>query len=336
MDNIFTTRRNKILLLIFAFITLLIISYFSIILGFLKTSFSTLIEALTNFNNSQEHIILLTSRIPRTINAILVGSALSVSGLTLQSLTKNPLSSPSVLGVNSGAALFLVLFLTSFPSLSWSMLSIIAFLGALFTCIVVFLMAGGLRGQVIPLDLTLSGSAIGALFFSLTQGILYKHQTALEEVLFWMTGSVEGKSLNFIVTLAPFILILLILILFLGKSFNLFSLGEEMASSLGMNTFGFKILVLFITAILCGLSVTLAGPISFIGLITPHIVKKFIGSDFRWLLPFSALLGSIILVLSDLLSRFIIYPKELPVGAVTALIGGPFFIYLSRKGNHND
>lgn len=333
----FTTyTKNKIFLLLASIILLLISCYFSIILGFLKTPLNTLIDAISNFNNSQEHIILLTSRIPRTINSVLVGASLGVSGLLLQALAKNELSSPSVLGINAGSSLFLVLFLVYFPSLNWSMLAIISFLGSIFTCILVFIMSGGLRGNIIPLDLTLSGSAIGALFISLTQGILYKNQTALEDVLFWMTGSVEGKSLEFIVKLFPFILLFLCTSLFLGNKLNIFSFGEEMASSLGMNTLRFKILLILISSILCGLSITLAGPISFIGLVTPHIVKKLIGHNYNWLLPFCALGGSIILVLSDLASRFIIFPKELPVGAVTAIIGGPFFIYLSVRGKRND
>lgn len=150
-----------------------------------------------------------------------------------------------------------------------------------------------------------------------------------------MTGSVEGQKLDVIIKFIPIILIMMIVTLFLGKKLNVFSLGEEMAKSLGMKTLYLKIIIIFIVAILSGISVALAGPIAFIGLITPHIVHKFIGTDYRWLIPFSIFTGSSILLLADIWSRFIVYPKEVPVGALTALIGGPFFIYIAKRRSRN-
>lgn len=333
MKNIMKSNSWRFILLILLTIITLILCYLSITKGFIHTSYDTLVDSYKNFNNSQEHIIIRTSRIPRTLNSLLVGGSLGVAGLLTQGLTRNKLASPSILGINSGAVLTLVIALTYIPSISSTGLAWIAFLGALISSILVYLLCGGFSGDIRPMDLTLGGTALGALFFSLAQGILYKNEVALEQVVYWMTGSVEGKNLDVIIKFIPIILVVIIFTLFIGKKFNVFSLGEEMARSLGMKTIYFKVVIIAIVAILSGVSVALAGPIAFIGLITPHIVHKFIGTDYRWLIPFSILTGSSILLLADILSRFIVYPKEVPVGALTALIGGPFFIYIAKRRN---
>ncbi|GAA0068499.1 iron ABC transporter permease [Clostridium sardiniense] len=331
MINILKSNRNKFILLLLLIILIFILCYLSITKGFIKTSFNTVIDSYKNFNNSQEHIIIRTSRIPRTLNALLVGGALGVSGLLTQGLTRNKLASPSILGINSGAVFTIVIAMTYLPQVSTFGLVWIAFFGALAAAALVYILSGGLSGDVRSMDLTLGGTALAALLFSLTQGILYKNDIALEEVIYWITGSVEGKKLELILEFTPIILIVIVFTLFIGKKLNVFSLGEEMARSLGMKTLYLKILIISIISILSGVSVALAGPIAFIGLVTPHIVHKFIGTDYRWLIPFSLLVGSSILLLADILSRFIIYPKEVPVGALTALIGGPFFIYIAKR-----
>lgn len=335
MKSILNKSKGKAILLFLLVILTLILCYLSITKGFIHTSYRTFIDSYMDFNNSREHIIIRSSRVPRTLNSLLVGGALGVSGLLTQGLTRNKLASPSILGINSGAVLTLVIALTFFPSISSLGLALVSFLGALLASILVYLLVGGLSGDINPMDLTLGGTALGALFFSLSQGILYKNETALEQVIYWMTGSVEGQKLDVIIKFIPVIVLLMIITLFLGKKLNVFSLGEEMAKSLGMKTLYLKVFIIFIVAILSGISVALAGPIAFIGLITPHIVHKFIGTDYRWLIPFSIFTGSSILLLADILSRFIVYPKEVPVGALTALIGGPFFIYIAKRRSKN-
>ncbi|NFE78981.1 iron ABC transporter permease [Clostridium sporogenes] len=331
MKNILKSNKSKFLLFLLLTILTFILCYLSITKGYIHTSYNTLIEAYKSFDNSKEHIIIRTSRIPRTLNSLLVGGALGVSGLLAQVLTRNKLASPSILGINSGAVLTLVIALTYFPNISSLGLVWIAFLGALLASVLVYLLCGGLSGDIRPMELTLGGTALGALFFSLAQGILYKNETALEQVIYWMTGSVEGQKLEVIIKFIPVVLVIMIFTLLIGKKLNVFSLGEEMARSLGMKTIYLKIVIITIVAILSGVSVALAGPIAFIGLITPHIVHKFIGTDYRWLIPFSILTGASILLLADIMSRFIVYPKEVPVGALTALIGGPFFIYIAKR-----
>lgn len=326
-------KKNRIITLIFLILILILLIYLSITLGFLKTSHKTVIDALTSFNGSQEHIIIISSRIPRTASALVVGGALGLAGLLIQSITRNPLASPSILGVNSGAVFTLVISIIFLPEVPVTSMIFIGFLGALSAAFFVYILSGGLNGDVRPVDLTLAGTALSALLFSLTQGMLYKNESALEEVMYWMIGSVEGKSLEVIVKYIPIIFGVMILSAFLGKKLNVFSLGEDMAKALGINTLYLKIMIIIFVSILSGVSVALAGPIAFIGLLTPHIVRKFIGTDYRWLIPFAILTGAVILISSDIMSRFIIFPKEVPVGAVTALMGGPFFIYIAKRGD---
>ncbi|MDU1314315.1 FecCD family ABC transporter permease [Clostridium septicum] len=336
MGSIVKNNKGKFIVLLLLVALIFILCYLSISKGFIDTSYDMIIDSYRNFNNSQEHIIIRTSRVPRTLNAFLVGGALGVSGLLIQGLTRNKLASPSVLGINSGAVFALVIAITYISNISSFGLAWISFFGALLTAILVYVLSGGLHREIRSTDLTLGGAALAALLFSLTQGILYRNDVALEEVVYWMTGSVEGKKMEVIIQFAPIIIGVIIFTLFIGKKLNVFSLGEEMAKSLGMKTIYLKILIIAIVSVLSGVSVALAGPVAFIGLVTPHIVNKFFGTDYRWLIPFSVLIGSSILLLADIMSRFIIYPKEVPVGALTALIGGPFFIYIAIRRENND
>lgn len=330
-SKMFNKDKNKILILGLLIIIVLVLIYLSITLGFINTSYKTVIEAYNAYNASQEHIIIKTSRVPRTITGLMVGGALGLAGLLIQAVTRNELASPSILGVNSGAVLALVVSIIFLPQLSLFPMVIIAFLGALVATFFVYISSGGLHGEVRPMDLTLGGTAFSALFFSLTQGILYKHEAALEEVMYWMIGSIEGKSLNIILRFIPIILLVMFICLFLGKKLNALSLGEEMAKALGVNTLYLKLTIIVIVSVLSGISVALSGPIAFVGLVTPHLVKRFFGRDYRWLIPFSIFVGAAILLSADIISRFIIFPKEVPVGAVTALLGGPFFIYIAKR-----
>ncbi len=345
-DSIFKFFRKRGLTLYqhkrFAYFVLLVLlfifsCYASLTFGFIHTTWGDVVDALTQFNNSQEHIVIIYSRIPRTVNAILTGGALGISGVMLQALTKNQLASASILGINSGASLFLVVPLLFLPNVSWSVLSLFAFVGALLTAILVYAISGGIGGKVSSKDLVLGGTAISTLFFSLTQALLYSNNAALEDVLYWMTGSVEGKKMEIITMIAPFIIIGFVVACFLHKGFTTFELGDEMASSLGMKVVEFKAIVLLVVSILCGASVALAGPVAFVCLVTPYIVKHFFGTKYQMMLPISILVGASMLIASDVLSRFILFPKELPVGAVTAFGGGAFFIYLflKREKNHD-
>jgi iron complex transport system permease protein len=320
---------------LFGLLALLVMCFLgSLLLGYIKTSFSDLINTYTSYENITEHIIIKTSRMPRALTALFIGASLSVSGLLMQTLTKNPMASPGLLGVNSGAAFCMVFVYSFFPGLAQGYTILFSFIGAAIAVIFVYALAGGFRGSIQTFDLTLSGAAVSALFMSLTQVILYKDQKTMEEIMFWLTGSVEGRSLDTLIKIIPFLVIAWIITFILSKKLNIFSLGEEIAKGLGLNTELLKTLIIILVVILAGASVAVAGPIGLVGLIIPHLTYSLVGSEFKWAIPYSIVLGSIFLLLADIGSRFIIFPKEIPVGALTAIIGTPFFIYIARKAEN--
>jgi iron complex transport system permease protein len=281
-----------------------------------------------------EHLVIKTTRIPRALIATFIGSSLAIAGVLMQSITKNPMASPSILGVNAGASFFLVTTMTLFPFASFNILILVSFLGAFASSLFVYMLAGGFKGDVHTINLTLAGTAVSFLFLSFTQGILAKNQKTLEETLFWLSGSVDGRSLDGLFKVFPFIIIGFLISIWISNKLNIFALGEEVARSLGQNTSILKLLTAFAVMLLAGASVAVAGPITLIGLVIPHITRSLVGNDYRWIIPYSALLGSIFLLLSDIGARFIIFPKEVPVGVMTALIGAPFFIYIARKAEN--
>ncbi|MCT8978519.1 iron ABC transporter permease [Clostridium sp. CX1] len=328
-------NKQKILLLVILVFFLMLSFFASILLGYTKTSLSDLVNTYLNYSNSTEHIVIKTSRIPRALTALFVGASLSVSGLLMQTLTKNPMASPGLLGVNSGAAFLMVFIYSFFPTLSQGYTILFSFTGAAVSVVLVYALAGGLRGSIQTFDLTLAGAAISAFFMSFTQMILYKDQKTMEEIIYWLTGSVEGRSVDSLMKVVPYIIIALIFSFIISGKLNIFSLGEETAKGLGINTEFLKLQIILLVVVLAGSSVAVAGPIGLVGLIVPHITRSFIGSEFKWTIPYSIVLGSIFLLLADIGSRFLIYPKEVPVGALTAIIGAPFFIYIARKVENN-
>ncbi|MPM13545.1 putative siderophore transport system permease protein YfiZ [bioreactor metagenome] len=326
-------KRNVFLLIIL--ILILVLAFLgSIVLGYIKTDLSDLYSTYKNFQGTSEQIVIQSSRMPRALTALFIGAALSVSGVLMQTLTKNPMASPGLLGVNSGAAFFMVFVYSFFPSLGTNYSILFSFIGAALSVVLVYTLAGGLKGHIQTFDLTISGAAISALFMSFTQSVLYKDQTTMEEIIYWLTGSVEGTSIDTLLKVMPFIVIALILSFLMARNLDIFSLGEEIAKGLGVKTELLKVEMILLVVILAGASVAVAGPISLVGLVIPHITKAMVGSEFKWVIPYSAVLGSILLLLSDIASRFIIYPKEVPVGAVTAIIGSFFFVYIARKAEN--
>jgi iron complex transport system permease protein len=183
-----------------------------------------------------------------------------------------------------------------------------------------------------PLKIILAGAALSALFSSFTQGMLVLNEQGLNDVLFWLTGSVAGRTMEMLSAVWPFMAVSWIAALLIARHINVLTMGEDAAKGLGQRTLAVKIAAGAIIAILAGCSVAIAGPIGFIGMVIPYIARFFAGTDYRWIIPYSAILGAILLLLSDIAARFIVMPEELPVGAVTAIVGIPFFIYVARRG----
>jgi iron complex transport system permease protein len=303
----------------------------SITWGAADIAYSDIYQAFTAFDNSTNHVIILTVRLPRSLVAMLVGASLAIAGAIMQGLTQNPLADPGILGVNAGAALAVVVRTFIFSSSSVTLSTWYAFAGAALSAIAVYFLGSLGRGGLTPFNLTIAGAALTAFISSIIGGILILSQSTLEEIKFWLAGSIAGRDMNLLLQVLPYICVGLILAIALSKQITLISLGEDTAKSLGQSTALIKILAAISIILLAGASVAIAGPISFMGLIVPHIVRLIVGVDYRWILPYSAIWGAIILLIADLCGRLIIQPSELPVGLVMPLIGAPLFIYLIRE-----
>lgn len=285
--------------------------------------------ALVAFDGSTEHLIIRTVRVPRALIAAAVGASLAVAGALMQGLTRNPLAAPGILGVNAGAALAVVLAVFLLKAASLALYAWVAFLGAGLAAAAVYLLGSMGRGGATPLKLTVAGAALTALLSSLTTAVLILSQRTLDEIRFWLAGSIAGRDLHLFLQVAPYLAIGLAVALLLGRQITALSLGEDVATGLGQRTARVKAAAAGCVVLLAGGSVAVAGPIGFVGLVIPHVVRFFVGVDYRWILPYAALLGAILLLLADVGARLVIRPQELPVGVVTALLGAPFFIYLA-------
>ncbi|MGF1496612.1 MAG: FecCD family ABC transporter permease [Elainellaceae cyanobacterium] len=288
-------------------------------------------QALFAFDEtSTNHLIIRTVRLPRSLIAVLVGSGMAIAGAIMQGLTGNPLASPSILGVSTGAAFAVVLATFVLGASSLSVYAWFALGGGAVTAGLVYLFAALGPGGVTPLNLTLAGTVFSTLIATLTSGILILNQQTLEQVRFWLAGSLAGGDLALVQQVIPYWVVGFLLALGLGRQVTTSSLGESVAKGLGQNTAWIKVLGTISVVLLVGGSVSIAGPIGFVGLMVPHFVRFWVGVDYRWILPYAAILGAVLLLLADIGARLIIRPQELPVGLVMPLLGAPFFIYLIR------
>ncbi|TCC55977.1 iron ABC transporter permease [Kribbella pittospori] len=327
------TRRTTLVAgLILCVALLIVVSLLSIAVGSKQIPFSTVIDALRHYNEANtDHVIVHSLRVPRTVIGLLVGAALGLSGALMQGVTRNPLADPGILGVNGGAALFVVggiywFGLTSLTSYVW-----LAFVGAAAASVVVYLLGSLGREGVTPVKLALAGAAMTAMLGSLTTALLIGDVDTFDQFRFWSVGSLAGRSSDIAGQVAPFILIGIVLALVSGRVLNALSLGDDVAKSLGQRVGLARLFVAVIVVLLCGAATAAAGPIGFIGLTIPHVARLVTGPDYRWILPYSMLLAPILLLASDIVGRIVARPGELQVGIVTAVIGAPFFIILVRR-----
>ncbi|MBW4460394.1 MAG: iron ABC transporter permease [Nodosilinea sp. WJT8-NPBG4] len=301
----------------------------SILLGAAEIAPETVWQAIFQFNGSTEHLIIRTVRLPRAILAVVVGAALAVAGAITQGLTRNPLAAPDILGINVGAALAMVLAV--FWRGSGGSYVGFAFGGAAIAAIAVYWLGSLGRSGLTPLKLVVAGAALSYLLSSLTYGILILSQRTLDEIRFWLAGSLAGQDMASMLPVLPYLAVGLVASLALGRQLTLMSLGEEVAQGLGLQTAWVKVGAAIAVVLLAGSAVALAGPIGFVGLVVPHVVRFAVGVDYRWILPYTMITGGILLSVADTIARLVIRPQELPVGIMTALVGAPFFIYLARS-----
>ena len=292
-------------------------------------------DLLWSSMNDIDRQILMTVRLPRLLMAALVGAALAISGALMQALFRNPLADPGLLGVSSGASVFVGILIVLNPFADdlplWAhsyIQSAAAFLGAVLTCWLIFQLSKH-KGQVSMLHLLLAGIAINALSGSATGLLTYmSNDEQLRALTFWAMGNLGGARWEQVAVIASILLPLICYVWRQSKNLNLLLLGEEEARYLGLDVESFKIKLIAIVALCVGVTVAFTGLIGFIGLMVPHLIRMLFGADNRIVIPCSALLGASLLTSADTLARLLVIPAELPVGLVTSLLGGPFFLWL--------
>ncbi|EMK3509995.1 iron chelate uptake ABC transporter family permease subunit [Vibrio parahaemolyticus] len=300
------------------------------------SNFSLSVNDLTSYwfafdEGNMLHQILATLRAPRTYAGLLIGASLAVSGVLMQGLTRNPLASPSILGINAGAACFMALASIGVPFFSQLNPIINAVFGALLSGGAVMLLGGFFSARSHPLRLVLAGIAISALLIGLTRASVILADDMAYSVLHWLTGSLAAVDSQQWQQLWPFATLGLVLAMGLARNLNLLALGDEVAVGLGGNIRLTRLISGLAVVLLAGTSVAIAGPIGFVGLLVPHLVRPIVGHNYHILIPVSALCGAALVTWSDALSRAIAFPAETPVGVITALLGTPCFIVIAMR-----
>lgn len=312
--------------------TLLLIALllWSITLGAAEITPQVVYTALFNYDPTQyDQLIIQTVRLPRVVAGVIVGAALAVAGALMQGLTRNPLADSGLLGINAGAAFAVVLLVTLTTAPSLTSYALAALIGAGLAAAFVYGI-GALSGGATPLRLTLAGVILTAFVTSLTTAILIQDQETLEQIRFWTAGSLGGRDFPIVAQTAPLIGVGLVGALLISPQITTISLGDDVAKGLGQNTLIVRSFAAVLVVLLAGGAVALAGPIGFVGLVIPHVARFIAGVDYRWIIPYSALLGGMLVTLADVAARVALRPLELPVGVMLALVGAPFFIYLAR------
>ena len=311
---------------------LIAVALTSIAVGSKPIGLHEVIDALFHYDpTSADHIIVHTLRIPRTVVGLLVGLALGLAGAVMQGVARNPLADPGILGVNAGAALFVVIAIYAFGIGTLLGYVWFAFAGAAVASVVVYAVGSLGREGATPVKLALAGAAITAFIGSITSAILLLDVATLDQFRFWAVGSVAGRDDRIAWQLGPFIVIGALLALASGPALNTLALGDDVARSLGQRVGLARIGSATSVVLLVGGATAAAGPIGFVGLVVPHVARAIVGPDYRWVLPYSAVLAAILLLGADVVGRVIARPGEVEVGVVTALIGAPFFIVLVRR-----
>lgn len=303
----------------------------SVSLGAADIRLATVWEAVFRFNPElAQHQVIRELRIPRALAGALVGACFAVAGSIMQGMTRNPLADSGLLGLNAGAGVGLALAFAFAPSLSFMYIMIYCFIGAAVASLLVFGIGSLSHSGLTPLRLTLAGAAVSAMLLAVSQGVAILFHLS-QDIAFWMAGGIGGANWTQLKIMFPWVAAALIGSLVLSRSITLLSLGRDVAAGLGQRTRLVQTAGMIIVVILAGAAVSTVGPIAFVGLMIPHITRYLVGVDYRWIIPCSAVLGSILIIFADIAARMINAPYETPIGALIAVIGVPFFIYLASK-----
>ncbi len=309
----------------------LLTGFLSVTQGSRSISLSEVVDALRHFTAATtDDTVTIELRVPRTILGVLVGAALGVSGAVLQGLTRNALADPSIMGIEAGAALAVVAGITLLGVSGIQLHVVLAFVGALAATALVYAVGSIGRDGATPVKMALAGAAITAGLTAVTTGLLLTDLQAQQEYRFWQVGSLAGRYAPVVTGVAPVLVLGLLVGVLCGRPLNALALGDDAARGLGVSLTRTRIGLFTVVAVLCGAATAACGPIVFVGLVVPHVARAICGPDYRWILPYSLLLGPLLLLGADILGRVIGGDGELQVGIVLGMLGAPFFILLVR------
>ncbi|WP_240423385.1 iron chelate uptake ABC transporter family permease subunit [Leucobacter sp. wl10] len=327
-----TSRRGRVALgLAGITVALAVAVALSLTVGSNSLPLEVLVDVLRGGGSSEARYIVNELRVPRTVTGLVVGVALGAAGALIQAFTRNPLADPGILGVNAGAAFAVAVGVAFFGLRSISSFVWLAFLGALAVTVAVYLIGSSGRGAADPIRLTLAGVALGAVFSGMTTGMTLSNPDAFEQMRSWNAGSLLGRGFEVLLPLLPLLGLAALAAILLAPGLNALALGEDVARAQGANVAGIRIGVIVTVTVLAGAATALAGPISFVGLMVPHVARWVFGVDEPTVLTVSLGLGPVIVLLADVLGRVLISPAEIPVGIVTAFVGAPVLIVLARR-----
>lgn len=325
------SKKAFIVTLILSTIGLIVMFFVAMSFGALDNTFSEALNAIRLNEVNENTEILIEIRMPRAIAAILVGMALAVSGAIMQGMTRNPLADPGLFGLTAGSNLFLSISLVAFPAMSYVGTIAACFLGAAFGAFLVLGLSMLKKGGFSPIRLVLAGAAVSSFLFALSQAIAIHFNTS-KSMSMWTSGGLGGTSWEAVKWIAPFILIGTFIAILLSRQLTILSLSDEVATGLGQNTTFIKIALFIVVVMLAGSAVALVGNLVFVGLLIPHLARRLVGNDYRYVIPISALLGGIFMLLADTIARNINAPYETSLVAVVSVMALPFFIYVVKKG----
>lgn len=313
--------------------SILLLIFVVISIGMGSVYISPLETIQTIFTRSEEMTttIIWDLRIPRVAVAAIVGVNLALSGALLQAVMRNPLADPGLTGVSSGASVTVLAIMLVFPNFT-SFVPIAAMIGGTIAVAIVYALAWK-KNTISPVRIILAGVAVNAIFGGITGLLSILYSDRLPAALQWMNGSLGGKGMGDVAVLLPYSMIGWVLALFCIRSANLLSLGEKVASNLGENTNRIRILLSLVAVYLAAVSVSIVGLLGFVGLVVPHMARLIVGTNYRFVIPMSMVLGAVVLVIADTIGRTLFAPLDLPAGIIMAMVGGPYFLYLMRKGD---
>lgn len=292
----------------------------------------TVIEALTDFDPGIfDHVIVQNLRLPRAVLAVVVGASLALAGALMQGVTRNPLADPGLLGLTAGAAFAVVVAHSVFGVTAMAATPWIAMAGALGAAVLVYGISRLVPGGATPLSMTLAGAATSAFLGTIISIIHLLNQDTFETLRVWLTGALAGRDITLLWYVGPPMLAALVAGILLAPRVTVLAMGDEVAQGLGVKTGMLKAQLLAVVVMLTAGAVALAGPLGFIGLVIPHVVRLYVGSDYRWIVPYAALVGAAYLVSVDIVARVAIPPREISTGIITALAGAPLFVHLVRR-----